>query len=252
MRELDGQLIVTQTQVNHRDLAKLLEQLREPRSLQVSIEARFITLDPTKLDESLRQKLSPSFEGKADKPGVSFLTDDDVQAVIRASQQSKESEIVTAPRLTLFNGQRAFVQVQTQRAYVSGYSLEVGHDGKQRWEPKVSVTQAGIELDASATASADRKYVTLTLRPELTRLVAMTNQPFNGPPDAPKDLMVQVPQITAQRLQTSASVPDRQTLLLGGLVADVDSTGQPTTRPSGNLYILVKPTLIAQREVAAK
>jgi beta-lactamase regulating signal transducer with metallopeptidase domain len=252
MRELDGQLIVTQTEVNHRDLAKLLEQLREPRSLQVVVETRFVTLDPTALDDSLRQKLAPSFETQVGKPGVSFLTDDDVQALLRASNQSKESTIVTAPRLTLFSGQRAYVTVATQRAYVSSYSLEREHDGKSRWEPNISVTEAGVEVDVSATVSADRKNVMLTLRPELTRLVALRDEPFKGPADAPKDLFVQVPQVTAQRLQTSASVPDRQTLLLGGVVADVDATGQPSTRPTGNLYILVKPTLLAQREVAAK
>ena len=43
--------------------------------------------------------------------------------------------------------------------------------------------------------------------------------------------MIQVPQITAQRLQTTVSVPDRHTLLIGGLVADARGTGQPTTRP---------------------
>jgi beta-lactamase regulating signal transducer with metallopeptidase domain len=251
MREIQGQLIVTQTPQIHQQIAALLTQLREPRGVQVMVESRFVTLDPATLDESLRQKLMPSFQSK-DKPGVAFLTDEDVQAVLGATKQQEQSTIITAPRLTLFNGQRAYVMVGTDRAYVSGFTATKQGDGKTKWEPETSIAHAGVTLDVSATCSADRKYVTLTLRPESSRLVGMSTKPFPGPADAPKDLMVEVPQITAQRLQTSASIPDRQTLLLGGVVADVDATGQPTTRPSGNFYIMVKPTLIVQREVEAK
>src|SRR5207249_4215477 len=42
LRELSGQLIVTQTPENQRNLIKLLEQLRETRAIQVTIETRFL------------------------------------------------------------------------------------------------------------------------------------------------------------------------------------------------------------------
>ena len=42
LRELSGQLIVTQTPENQRNLVKLLEQLRETRAIQVTIETRFL------------------------------------------------------------------------------------------------------------------------------------------------------------------------------------------------------------------
>lgn len=249
LREIQGQLIITQTQENQRSIAVLLDQLRETRAVQITVESRFLTLDPAALDESLRQKLVPTFQNK-DKPGVTFLTDEDVAAVLRATQQQKESTIITAPRITLFNGQRAYVMASTQRAYVSGYTATKQADGKAKWEPQVSVTEAGVTLDVMAVCSADRKYATLTLRPELKRLVGMRDEPFHGSPDAPSDLMIQVPQITAQRLQTTVSVPDGHVLLLGGLMAELDESGQPTTRPSGNLYMLVKPTLIIQKEMS--
>jgi hypothetical protein len=206
LRELQGQLIITQTQENQRQIAVLLDQLRETHAVQITVESRFVTLDPAAVDESLRQKLVSTFQGK-DKPGVTFLTDEDVEAVLRASQQQKESTSVTAPRITLFNGQRAYVMVSTQRAYVSGYTATKQADGKAKWEPEVSVASAGVTLDVMAVCSQDRKYATLTLRPELTKLVAVRDEPFHGSPDAPSDLMIQVPQITAQRLQTTVSVP---------------------------------------------
>ncbi|HSU67322.1 MAG TPA: hypothetical protein VLJ39_10650, partial [Tepidisphaeraceae bacterium] len=42
LRELQGELIVTQTPENHRQVVALLEKLRETRALQISIEARFL------------------------------------------------------------------------------------------------------------------------------------------------------------------------------------------------------------------
>jgi beta-lactamase regulating signal transducer with metallopeptidase domain len=251
LRELQGQLIITQTQENQRSIALLLDQLRETHAIQITVESRFVTLDPAALDESLRQKLVMTFQGK-DKPSATFLTDEDAASLLRASQQQKESTIITAPRLTLFNGQRAFVMAATQRAYVSGYTATKQADGKAKWEPIVSSAEAGVTLDVMAVCSADRKYATLTLRPELTKLVAVRDEPFHGSPDAPSDLMIQVPQITAQRLQTTVNVPDGHILLLGGLMAELDATGQPTTRPTGNLYMLVKPTLLIQKEIDAK
>src|SRR5205823_14256259 len=43
LRELQGQLIVTQTPENQRLLTGLLEQLRETRAIQVTVETRFLT-----------------------------------------------------------------------------------------------------------------------------------------------------------------------------------------------------------------
>ena len=44
INELHGALIVTQTTENHKALADLIESLRETRTLQISIEARFISV----------------------------------------------------------------------------------------------------------------------------------------------------------------------------------------------------------------
>src|SRR5207253_11250848 len=43
VRELDGQLIITQTPANHERILSLLEQMRGPRSIQVNVETRFLS-----------------------------------------------------------------------------------------------------------------------------------------------------------------------------------------------------------------
>ena len=51
IRELSGQLIVTQTPENQRALVRLLEQLRETRAIQVTVEARFLVVQRNFLED---------------------------------------------------------------------------------------------------------------------------------------------------------------------------------------------------------
>src|SRR6185503_6157707 len=51
VRELQGQLIVTQTPENQRLLQGLLEQLRETRAIQVTVETRFLTVQRNYLED---------------------------------------------------------------------------------------------------------------------------------------------------------------------------------------------------------
>src|SRR5882724_6762662 len=51
LRELEGQLIVTQTPENHRQLKNLLDQLREERAIQVTVETRFLTVQRNFLED---------------------------------------------------------------------------------------------------------------------------------------------------------------------------------------------------------
>src|SRR5206468_9336763 len=51
IKELSGQLIVTQTADNQRQLINLLEQLRETRAIQVTVEARFVSVSRNYLED---------------------------------------------------------------------------------------------------------------------------------------------------------------------------------------------------------
>ena len=275
MRELHGQLIITATPQMHAGIANLLTQVREGRAIQVVVEARFITLDPAALDQALGER----FRGTLGRSGVASvwqLADAEVQAVLRAAQQEKDATILTAPRITLFNGQRGYVNVSTQTAYVSGFTIFKNQDGETRYEPTRDVAESGVILDVTAVASADRKQATLTLKPKLSRLVALRVAPYMDS----KDLSVQVPEVLVHQLQATLNIPDRGTALIGGfsestvsvpgapsvtadgIVVENPTTsvrttvkvpdggtlllsGNTTARPvTSNLYLLVKPTLI--------
>jgi hypothetical protein len=274
IRELSGQLIITATPEMHEQIAQLLIQLREGRGIQVVVEARFIAMEPGALGKALGERLKKKL-GQSGGASAWQLDDDEVQAVLKASQQSQEATILTAPRVTLFSGQRAFVNVSTQTAYVSGFTAIKRENGEMRYESKVDTASSGILLDVRATASADREAATLTLKPRLSRLMSLVPVPYPGV----KDLFVQVPQLSVHELQTTLSLPNHATALIGGFTESVTvgpgsgdpSTvkttvaipdggtllldGKPATQPAAakldltispnqNFYLLVKPTLV--------
>jgi type II secretory pathway component GspD/PulD (secretin) len=202
-----------------------------------------------------------------------------VNFLIRAVQANQTTVQLTAPRLTLFSGQRAVLIVQTQQAYVSGLTPIVA-PGVGLFEPTVATTTAtGVVLSVLATVSPDRKYVFLDLRPQLARLRALvpfsvsavitpvavagttvgTNQIIQG--------TLQLPTIDLTEVETSVSCPDGATLLLGGQTLAGETTreqGVPvlskipflkrlfTNRANSQdeqiLLILVKPTILIQHE----
>jgi type II secretory pathway component GspD/PulD (secretin) len=320
IRELSGQLIVTQTAENQRELTRLLSQLRETRAIQVTVEARFLTVQRNFLEDvgidfdftfnnqdpgDPNRRFSPitvsqnsseftaagnvdtalpgSLGGQINVPALStnftFIDDFTASFLIRATQANVMTSQVQAPRVTLFNGQRAFVVVATERSYVSDLTPVVGQSAVGQ-DPTISRVWSGVVLDVSATVSADRKYVTLNLRPTLRRLLALETFELAssiiipggtvGTPTTPitQTSRVQQPITQITQVRTSVSVPDGGTLLLGGQTLSGETeremgvpvvskipflkrlfTNRSMAKDEQILLILVKPTIIIQREI---
>src|SRR5207247_4497944 len=125
------------------------------------------------------QSANPALQATA-----TYLDDFQVNLLLRATQASRNASIVTAPRVTLFNGQRAYVLVATQRAYVSDLNAQVG-TGVGIFDPTISVVDSAVVLDVAAPVSADRHYVTKTRRPTRAPLHQSVPLPFQ--PRATRD-----------------------------------------------------------------
>ncbi|MEM6853875.1 MAG: hypothetical protein AAF593_05650, partial [Planctomycetota bacterium] len=206
--------------------------------------------------------------------GVSFIDDLSVNLLVEATLANRNSISLTAPRVTFFNGQRAYVTVARQISFVS--DLEAVPDSAG-FDITISVTQAGVVLDVEGTISADRRYVTLTLRPSLADVVEIQDFPVNsavviendnGPPTViESDIAVQLPILDITTVRATVSVPDRGTLLVGGqrLVGEAEvEAGVPVlskipilnrlftntskVEDERTLLILIKPTIIIQSE----
>jgi beta-lactamase regulating signal transducer with metallopeptidase domain len=234
IQEHQGQLIVTQSPANHDQLGRLLAQLRSKRGVQIVVECRFLTSDDAL--KQLREILGPDHD--LAKAGSFFLTDEQSQALVRAMKESNPSATLSAPRITLFNGQRAFVMVATETAYVAEFTEK----SDKKFEPIVKTVNSGLVFDCQATATADYKYVMLKLRPHLSRLMRIEPVPWPKAPADRQDLKIQVPMLETVSYNTTVSVPD------GGWLVTAWKGG-PTMGSAQNPLMMVRPTIIDQTEI---
>lgn len=338
IRHIHGQLVITQTPDNHREILELINKLREAQAVQISIETRFISVatgflnsigldlqmyfnigsqlggggsavDPTTgavvpikgpngwnnagynppggnsvspipvqqntmgftnmLGVSTPGTISSKIGEMVSEPSMrimgTFLDDIQVDFLMEATQASHTTRSMTAPRLTLFNGQRAYVSVATQMAYVSKIEPVVSAN-VVAFRPTVSFVPTGAVMDVRGTVSADRRYVTLDVRPQLSQLVSFTNYSTVGEgAGGVGNLML--PTVSLQDLKTVVSVPDGGTLLLGGQRASGETerekgvpllskvpivnrafTNRGMVRDEETILIMIKPKIIIQRE----
>jgi general secretion pathway protein D len=180
--------------------------------------------------------------------GFAILSDIEAFFFINAAQGDSRSNIMFAPKVTLFNGQSAFVGDFSIRPFVTGYRpiVSVGSVG---FEPIISQIPEGVFMGVAAVISADRRYVRLSVSPNFTAITDIqqfsvpggavgnlggvnvgnngggannggannggANNANNGGSDT--TLTIQQPITAIVTVQTTVSVPDGGTVLLGGV-----------------------------------
>ncbi|MCE5326497.1 MAG: hypothetical protein LLG01_08780 [Planctomycetaceae bacterium] len=204
-----------------------------------------------------------------------ILDDISVAFLVTATQANAHTHLLTAPRVTLFNGQRSYILVQQQMTYVRQFSLTQASVSagttatQQQITVETAVLSTGTMLDVQAVVSDDRRYVTLTVRPQIstgtTRTLTLAglidpqgNQLLNA---------MELPDLLTSELETTVSVPDGGTLLLAGLkqagqrerelgvpilskipIINRLTNNRGMLRDDDVLMVLIKPKIIIQQE----
>jgi Flp pilus assembly secretin CpaC len=201
-----------------------------------------------------------------------FLDDIQVDFLVEATQADRRSIQLTAPRLTFTNGQVANIYVATQQAFISDLEPVVG-DSAVGFDPTVSVVSEGVTLLVDGTISADRRYVQLNVDTGIARIDGFQQQAVTAVAggelvdSAQTSSFIALPTVTVTRVQTTVSVPDQGTVLLGGqrLITEFEvETGVPVlskmpilnrfftnrmeSKEEQTLLILIKPTVLIQSE----
>jgi type II secretory pathway component GspD/PulD (secretin) len=163
-----------------------------------------------------------------------LLDDVSFEVVMRLVSRSEKNHILTAPKLTLFNTQRGNFRISNQMAYIRDYDIQIA-TAAVALDPVVDVVSDGISLDVRPIVSADRRFVTLELRPTVAQLFPQppgifsvtTNVTAPGAPitDA-LPITIETPIVNIQRIRTTVVVPDRGTLMLGGLTSFFDEDAE--------------------------
>ena len=184
-----------------------------------------------------------------------------INTILRAVQERSDVRQLTAPVITAHNGQRVYVSVITQRAYIADYELVSGGTGFAIIEvadPVVQTFQEGVILDVDPVVHHDKKYITLDVRPTLATLIggvistiqislgSFTNVAFQVP--------IGVPEIALQQSFTTVTVPNGGTVLLGGFKSMNESNYQAYLPILGQIPIIKnlfrrKATLLEKRSL---
>ncbi len=172
--------------------------------------------------------------------GFAILSDIEVYFLLQASQGDTRSNVLQAPTVTVTNGQVATVTDASAVPFVTSVIPVVG-DFAAAQQPIITILPEGSSLNVRATASGDRRFVTLTLVPMFSQITDVKTFTFEGrrvnnnfgstnntsdgtgtgstsSDDAIIDgTTVQLPTLSFTTVQTTVNVPDGGTILLGGI-----------------------------------
>lgn len=176
--------------------------------------------------------------GTAAQFGFAILSDIEVFFLLEVAQGDTRSNVLTAPKVTLFNGQTASVSDLSQRPFVTGLSPVVG-DFAVAHQPIIVVLGEGTTMSVQAVVSNDKRFVRLTMVPFFSRIGEVEEFTFDGEtttstgetvldPDGnpvnrdnavttTRGTTVQLPTFNFTSVSTTVSVPDGGTVLLGGI-----------------------------------
>jgi type II secretory pathway component GspD/PulD (secretin) len=171
---------------------------------------------------------NPGFDGGLSM-GLAFLSEIQVFMFMEAAQGDRRIHVMQAPKLTLFNGQSSNMSVQDQQFFVTNVGV-VGFGGQMVFVPQNNPFPLGVEMTLQAVVSADRRFVRMNINQRLANL-ASANVPlfpvttfitpvFEGGAQGqpiPFTQFIQQPQLSLISIQTTVSVPDGGTVIIGGL-----------------------------------
>ncbi|TWU34389.1 type II secretion system protein GspD [Novipirellula artificiosorum] len=179
--------------------------------------------------------------------GFAILSDIEAFFFLQAAQGDNRNNVMQAPKVTLFDGQIATIQDQTQRPFVTSITPVVG-DFAVAQQPVIMVLNEGTQLSVQGVVSDDKRFVRLTLVPFFSQIGDVDTFTFEGrrstssssreqnedtngdgvvddkdsiSEDASSEFVsgttVQLPTFAFTSVSTTVSVPDGGTILLGGI-----------------------------------
>jgi len=111
--------------------------------------------------------------------GFAILSDIEAYFLIQAAQGNTRSNVMQAPKVTLFNGQFANIQDTISRPFVTSVIPVVG-DFAAAQTPIVTVLNEGTSVNVQAVVSNDRRFVRLTLIPRFSQIGKVQEFQFEG------------------------------------------------------------------------
>lgn len=212
--KIEGESLTAElTAAQHAALERTLEAWKVGGLQQISIESRVMQTD-VKLAESI-DWLDNRVEGLSSQgPAMAMavrVSEGKLNRFIQLMQSDARSNILQAPKVTLFNGQTASIADQVQRPFVTG--VEPGKGGKI--EPVVTMFYEGRKLKFSPVADRHGE-IELAFEAETSLIgeVATATLPIRLPDDKETSLLVQVPSVAVTKASATVKLKKGESIVL--------------------------------------
>ena len=172
--------------------------------------------------------------------GLAILSDIEMFFLLEAAQGDSRTNVLQAPKVTMYDGQTATINDTAQRPFVTSLVPVVG-DFAVAHQPIIVVLSEGTNLSVQSVVMPDKRFVRLTMVPMFTRVSDADRtftfsgsrttrsgstilDPDGNPTDTRDDeeqttvgTTVQLPTFAVTSVSTTVTVPDGGTILLGGI-----------------------------------
>jgi hypothetical protein len=148
-------------------IMELLAALRRLQEQEVAVEVKFL-----QVRDEFYQRLKDDFELKDCKDGpMASLDDKQLFSFMEASQGDKQTHIMQAPKITMFNGQQSTVRVLESRTFATSMALHWSEDSQTLLPSPINeVMQLGLEMSLNPVICTGHQSVKLDMHLKNTRL----------------------------------------------------------------------------------
>ena len=159
-----------------------------------------------------------------------IFTNPQFQVVLRALNQKKGIDVLSAPKVTTKSGSSATVEVIREFRYPAEYEPpqvpQTTGSGTQPITPATPTSfemrPVGVRLEVEPTVGSDNYTIDLRLVPEVTEFEGFINygSPILNRGVVVTENVINYPVFSERKVETSVSIYDGQTVVLGGLMRE--------------------------------
>ncbi len=161
-------------------------------------------------------------------PALSYtrLGNTQMQFLLRAVEKEGRGKLLSSPKITVYNGQRGYLYMAVQYAYVRDYDIVMVAPNQVTADPQPAILSVGTILEVRPSISADLRYIMMEVKPQsidatfpLQSLILTFNS-VQQPPLPPVSIFgtvaYELPNVQYQSAKTNIVIPDGGTILIGG------------------------------------
>ncbi|MDR0704905.1 MAG: hypothetical protein LBF88_07945 [Planctomycetaceae bacterium] len=178
--------------------------------------------------------------------GFALLSEIEAYFFMTATQGDTRSNVLQAPKVTIFNGQMGLITDTSTSPFVTSVIPVVG-DFAAAYQPVITILSEGQLLSVQGTVSDNRQSVRLVLNPTFNKITKVNTFKYLGDDSLTEEtqttakgdsvasastderasakkttqsnsgVTIQLPTLAMFSVQTTVSVPDGGTILLGGM-----------------------------------